>query len=95
MDELVKLPQEQLEGFFTGPPATVLLTPPGSDEQIEAVGDGTLADPGRYVIFCAIPKGADPKAYLEAADESQEGPPDVPGGPPHFTLGMYGEIIVR
>lgn len=95
VDELVKLPQDELEGLFGGPPAAVLLAPPGSKPQIAAVGDGTLVEPGRFIVLCAIPTGADPQAYLDAARESQEGPPDVPGGPPHFTRGMYGEVTVE
>ena len=82
-----------LEGLLTsGPPAAVLLAPPGG-EQIAAVGDGTLAEPGRYVIVCVIPTGADPGEYLAAAAES-DGPPEVDGGAPHVMNGMYAELTV-
>ena len=82
-----------LEGLLTsGPPAAVLLAPPGG-EQIAAVGDGTLSEPGRYVIVCVIPTGADPGEYLAAAAES-DGPPDVEGGAPHVMNGMYAELTV-
>lgn len=82
-----------LEGLLTsGPPAAVLLAPPGG-EQIAAVGDGTLSEPGRYVIVCVIPTGADPAEYLAAAAES-DGPPDVAGGAPHVMNGMYAELTV-
>ena len=74
-------------------PATVLLAPPGSDEQIPAVGDGTLTEPGRYVILCLIPTGADPDEYLAAAATS-DGPPQVDGGPPHIAHGMFAELVV-
>lgn len=77
----------------SGPPVAVLLAPPGSDEQIPAVGDGTLVEPGRYVILCAIPTGADPGEYLAAAATS-EGPPQVDGGAPHFVNGMFAELTV-
>ena len=73
--------------------ATVLLAPPGSDEVITAVGNGILLEPGRYAIVCAIPTGADPQEYLTAAATS-EGPPQVAGGPPHFTQGMFAELTV-
>ena len=76
-----------------GLPAMVHLAPPGSAEQIIAVGDGTFAEPGRYLILCAIPTGADPAEYLAAAAES-EGPPQVDGGQPHFMNGMHAEIEV-
>lgn len=75
-----------------GPPATVLLAAPGS-EQIAAVGDGTLAEPGRYLILCAIPTGADVDEYLAAAATS-DGPPQVDGGSPHFVNGMFAEVDV-
>lgn len=75
----------------SGPPVAVLLAPPGSDEQIPTVGDGTPAEPGRYAIPCAIPTAADPAEYFAAAATS-DGPPQVAGGPPHFVQGMYGKI---
>ena len=82
-----------LEGLLGGtPPATVLLAGPGG-EQIAAVGDGTLDVPGRYLLLCAIPTGADPEEYLAAAAAS-DGPPQVDGGPPHFVHGMVDELIV-
>ncbi len=91
VEDLLALPEGE---FDPGMPATVLLAPPGGP-MIEAVGDGTLAEPGRYAIICAIPTGADPAAYMAAAAESQEGPPDVEGGPPHFTAGMFAELTVE
>ena len=74
--------------------STVLLQAPGSSDVIPAVGDGTLSEPGRYLVICAIPTGADPMEYLEAAAQSEEGPPEVEGGPPHFVNGMYAEVVV-
>ncbi len=76
----------------SGPPVAVLLAEPDG-EQHAAVGDGTLEEPGRYVIFCAIPTGADAGEYLAAAATS-DGPPQVDGGPPHFVNGMYTELTV-
>ena len=74
-------------------PAMVLLATPGSDEQIVAVGEPTFSEPGRYLIVCVIPTGADPGEYLAAAAES-DGPPQVDGGPPHVANGMFAEITV-
>ena len=95
VSELVKLPESQLSQLFAGDPAMVLLRPPGSGEQINAVGDGKLTEKGRYAVICAIPTGADPAAYMAAAQNSQGGPPNVPGGPPHFVQGMFGELKVK
>jgi hypothetical protein len=94
VDQIAKLPMDQLMALFSGEPATVLLAPPNGGKQINAVGDGTISEPGRYVIFCVIPTGADPEAYLEAAGSS-DGPPQVPGGAPHFVNGMYAEVTVE
>ncbi len=89
IDEVIADAEALLTG---GPPVAVLLAAPDG-EQIPAVGDGTLAEPGRYVILCAIPTGADVVEYLEAAATS-EGTPQVDGGPPHFMNGMFAEITV-
>jgi hypothetical protein len=91
--ELIELPEAELLAAAGPIPTTVLLAPPGQP-QVAALGDGTLAEPGRYLLLCAIPTGADPAEYLAAAAESA-GPPDVEGGPPHFTHGMFAELTVE
>ena len=95
--ELMSLPPEEMGALFAAEPATVLLTPPGGDasDQIAAVGDGTLSEPGRYLVVCAIPTGVSPDVYLAAAAESGGGPPEIEdGGPPHFVHGMWAELTV-
>lgn len=92
--DLVALPEQELGGLFGGPPALVLIAPP-DDDGFAAVGDGTLTEPGRYLMVCFIPTGADPGAYLDALEANPGQPPSVPGGPPHFTAGMYAELTVR
>lgn len=92
---LLALPPAELGAILgAAPPATVLLTPPGG-EQIDAVGDGTLTEPGRYLIMCSIPTGVDPAVYLAAAAQSNGAPPQVEGGPPHFVQGMAAELTVE
>lgn len=94
VEELLALSEAELDALFGEvEPATVLLAPPGRGEQIAAVGDGSFTEPGRYAVFCAIPTGADPDAYLNAPPS--DGPPDVEGGPPHFLSGMFGEVTVE
>lgn len=78
-----------LEGLA---PTMVVLAAPGG-EAIVPVGEPVFAEPGRYVLLCFIPTGADPAEYLQAAATS-EGPPQVDGGPPHFVHGMYAELTV-
>ena len=92
IDDIVHHDVEAL--LTSGPPAMVLLAAPGGADQIVAVGDGTLTEPGRYAILCMIPTGVDPAEYLAAAAESQGGPPDVAGGAPHIAHGMYAEVVV-
>ena len=93
--ELLDLPEAEQEAIFgAGEPAMVLVAPPNRGEVIKAVGDGTLTEEGRYAVVCFIPVGADPAAYLAAAQNPDAGPP-VGGGPPHVTRGMFGEIRVE
>jgi uncharacterized cupredoxin-like copper-binding protein len=92
--DLVQLPPDELRARL-GAPATVVLQAPGSDQQIVAVGDGSLQEPGRYVLMCFIPTGVDPQVYLDAAAAANGAPPVVPGGPPHFVNGMYAELVVE
>jgi hypothetical protein len=93
VDVLAQLPEADLLQVLGPVPATVLIAPPGADS-FPVVGDGALTEPGRYVVFCAIPVGANPEEYLAAAQTS-DGPPQVAGGAPHFTQGMYADIIVE
>lgn len=80
--------------FGGGPPAAVIVAAPGSSMPGAVEGDGTLTEPGRYLLLCAIPTGADPEEYMAAAAESTGGPVEVPGGPPHFAQGMVTEVTV-
>lgn len=94
LDEIAALSEEELGALLGGEPAAVLLAPPGGP-MIPAVGDGTLTEPGRYAIMCFIPTGIDPQVYLDAAAETEAGPPQVEGGgPPHFFNGMRAELTV-
>lgn len=90
VDEIVASGLDEV--LSAGPPAAVLLAAPGG-KQIAAVGDGVLAEPGRYLLLCAIPTGADVQEYLDAAKTS-DGPPQVEGGPPHFVHGMVDDLVV-
>lgn len=83
------------EGLVAYFPAveTVILAEPGQDG-FAVEGTSTLNIPGRYLIICAIPTGADPAEYIQAAAETEGGPPQVDGGPPHFVHGMWQEITV-
>lgn len=95
VEELIRLPEEEQATIFAGEPAMVLLAPPNGGDQITAVGTGELTEPGRYAVVCFIPTGADPGAYLAAAQAGGDGPPQVAGGPPHAFSGMIGQVTVR
>ena len=76
-EEILALPEEEAGAIFGGEPATVLLAGPDGGEPIPAVGDGTLEEPGRYLLLCSIPTGADPDE-IAAAAESGEPPAEDP-----------------
>ena len=97
VQQLINLPPaEQNAVFGRSQPAMVLIAPPGGDDPIKALGDGRLTEKGRYAVVCMIPTGANPAAYLAAAQAAAGGsPPQVAGGPPHVVQGMYGEITVE
>jgi plastocyanin len=92
VEELLASP-EDLAAYFASV-ATVVIAPPG-ESGMAVEGTGRLDEPGRYAIVCAIPTGADPAEYMEAAAEAEGGPPEVDGGPPHFAHGMYAEVTVE
>jgi plastocyanin len=92
--QLAALPTAEVQALFTGPPVLVLVAPPNASG-FAAVGDGTINAPGRYLAFCSIPIGIDPAEYLAAAAKSKGGPVNLPGGPPHFTAGMYADFTAR
>jgi hypothetical protein len=94
VSELIKLSDEELGEIATTEPAMVYLAPP-SEKGFAAVGDGTVTEKGRYAVLCFIPTGADPAAFLAAANEGGNEPPEVEGGPPHAFNGMFGEIVVQ
>jgi hypothetical protein len=91
---LAALPREELEAVLAGPPALVTVAPP-TQAGFTAVGDGTLSVPGRYLLLCTIPTGANPADYLAAAQAAHGGPVDVAGGAPHFVIGMFAETTVE
>lgn len=97
LGELRALPPEQFAALFPGAPALGLVALPGQTGQV-VLGDGALHEPGRYLLLCFIPTGADPDevvAAVEAAAQNPDaGPPVIAGGPPHFTAGMITEIEV-
>ena len=93
VEELMQLPPDELAAFFPLVETVILAAPGEAGTAVE--GTGTLTEPGRYAIICAIPTGADPDEYLAAATESEGGPPDVAGGPPHIVHGMFAELTVE
>lgn len=96
IEELLQLPEEEAGQVtqFVG----VLVAFPGEegvnpeDPQGEAVIP--LEQSGRYALLCFIPTGADPEAFRAAIEGGATEPPQVDGGPPHFTQGMAAELVV-
>lgn len=61
----------------------------------EPEGPVVLDEPGRYLLMCFIPTGADPDAYREAVESGATEAPDVGGGAPHVVEGMAAELVVQ
>jgi plastocyanin len=74
-------------GEFVG----VSVALPGEEGQ-EPEGPVVLDTPGRYVVVCFVPTGADPDMYREALETGN--PPDVADGIPHVAQGMVAELTV-
>jgi hypothetical protein len=92
VSELLQLPFEEIEAIETDD-AFVLIALPGEEGE-PVLGNGTFFEPGRYVLVCFIPTGADPEAVLKAIETDDE-EPDLGDGAPHFTQGMFAEITVE
>jgi len=87
---ILKLPEAERDQAteFRG----VLIAYPG-EQGFAPQGPLTLSQPGRYLLVCTIPTGADPAAYRENA-KTAKGPVVVPGGAPHVAAGMFAELKV-
>ena len=93
VDELLQLPEGEQEAlgaidWF------VLIALPGEEGQA-VLGNGSFGEPGRYLLACFIPTGADPQALLAALESESEEEPDLGEGAPHFTRGMFAEVRVE
>jgi hypothetical protein len=72
----------------------MLAKPGGSSYLVNGTGQG-ISNPGRYIVMCLIPVGADP-AFAEL--QANDGPPtaeDLAGTVPHYQMGEYAEFIVE
>lgn len=89
MSVLLQLPEAERDkaAEFRG----VVVAFPGEDGFAPA-GPLTLSQPGRYLLVCTIPTGADPAA-VRAAPKGPDAPP-LAGGPPHVVQGMASELTV-
>jgi hypothetical protein len=94
VEELIALPGRELAAILRVRPATVLVAGPGGP-QVNEVGDGTLSEPGRYLLICAVPIGLDPDEYLDALEGDGRRPQVTGEGDPHFKHGMVADIVVE
>lgn len=94
IDELLELPEEESMASlsFLG----VAGAAPGEDGEV-VEGSFEITEPGRYVLTCFIPEGADPAVVGDAffAADPADGPPDFGEGAPHAMLGMVREFTVE
>ena len=96
LDEIVRTAAEESDG---PPPdwltfAGVSVAMPGEDGMAPE-GPVVLEEPGRYLLLCFIPTGADPAAYQQAMESGATEAPDVQGGAPHVAEGMAAELVVE
>lgn len=96
LEELLGLSEEE-SGEVTEFQGVAVALPEEDGMVVE--GDLVLDEPGSYALLCFIPTGADPQVYRDLfanpPAEGEEGPPEIPGGPPHFTAGMVAELTVE
>jgi plastocyanin len=93
IEELLLLPDEEAESIV-GAPLGVAFAMPNEDGET-VMGELTVEEPGRYVMLCFIPVGADPEVVAEAMQGAGEEAPDLGDGPPHFVEGMSAEFPVE
>lgn len=87
--ELAALPDAELGTLFAEEAALVTIALPGTtDTPGPVVGDGTLSEPGRYLLLCTFPQDTTVEDV-----ESSTGP--LQGDDPHYTLGMFAELSVE
>ena len=93
IEELLELPESDFERLieFRG----VLVALPGEDGSNPEGSGASVAvtEPGRYVLVCFIPQGADPAVMAEAMQSGSE--PSLGDGTPHAFLGMVEEFQVE
>ena len=88
-EEIGALSDADMETVLAGEPALVTIAMPGTtDTPGPVVGDGTLSEPGRYIILCTFPKGTTPEDVAKA-----QGP--LQGEHPHYHLGMVDDITIQ
>jgi len=90
-DELLALGVVQMG--YAGKVSGFLAARPGEPSYLGRRGGLLLSEPGRYLVFCAIPVGADPvdmeRQYAEFPLAAQ-----VEGVPAHAEVGQIAEIFV-
>lgn len=87
--ELAALSDAEMKNVIPGAPALVTIAMPGTtDTPGPVVGDGTLSEPGRYIILCTFPKGTTAEDVANA-----QGP--LQGEHPHYEFGMVDEITIQ
>ena len=96
LDEIVRTAAEESDG---PPPewlqfAGVDIAMPG-EAGFAPEGPVVLDEPGRYLLLCFIPTGADPAVYEEAMTSGATDAPPIDAGPPHVAEGMAAELMVE
>ena len=93
--ELTKLSHGNLVAALGVRPTFVMLQPPGA-AVIKGIGDGTVTEPGRYLLVCSVQLNVTVPQYFQALVAHPGEAPEIPGGGlPHYTQGMYAGFTVQ
>jgi uncharacterized protein YcfL len=92
VEELSKLPVEELFASATGRIQSVAFAMPDAEQHYHGMGPQVFSEQGRYVIFCDAKVGADPE---QASVDALSPPTNANDGVPrHYQVGEMTEVMV-
>lgn len=95
-EEIVALPEDELLALLGAAVPDVLRVALPGEPELEGVGDAVFEEPGRYLVICTVPTGADPAVLIES-DRYTTGrwPERYADAAPHYARGEHTDVLVR
>lgn len=95
-EEIVALPEDELIALLGAAVPDVLRVALPGEPELEGVGDAVFEEPGRYLVICTVPTGADPAVLIES-DRYTTGrwPERYADAAPHHARGEHTDVLVR